>query len=162
MSRKKLLKLENLDDFIPLTIGDRINYVQAKTGLSGAKFCKEIDISTGNLNGLINDDSLPSSGLLARILEKYSVNINWVLTGKGPKYLQTEPEIGEDMDFTKEELLKIIDLAAGYQKEIRDLKDDINKLKEAVVLLKQQCQLTHQGLDRVDKHLKNTGTHSSK
>lgn len=87
MPRKKILKKEHLEDFIPLTTGDRINYIVADSGLNGSKFCKSIRISTGNLNGLINDDSQPSAKFCALILDLYEVNINWLLTGEGDPYI---------------------------------------------------------------------------
>ena len=92
MSRKKLLKSDQLPNFSPVTIGDRINYAAALKDLSSPQFCKMMEISTGNLNGLINDDSKPSAGFLARMLERLRINTNWLLTGEGPIFTSESTE----------------------------------------------------------------------
>lgn len=96
MSRKKLLKNDNIKDFIPVTIGDRINFFVASSGLTGGKFCKLMDISSGNLNGLINDDSQPSTKFLCRILDQFNLNVNWLLTGQGQMLCGPEVVLTDD------------------------------------------------------------------
>lgn len=88
MSRKKILKKEHLRSFLPKTIGDRINVVIADNELNGRKFCDIVEISSGNLSAIINDDSKPSAALLFRILDRFSVDTNWLLSGKGSMYLK--------------------------------------------------------------------------
>lgn len=87
MSRKKLLKSDKRGEFTPVTLGDRINYIIALEGISGAAFCREIKISTGNLYDYINDKVKPSADVLTRILVKFKhYNANWLLTGEGAPY----------------------------------------------------------------------------
>jgi len=83
MSRKKILKFEELEDFVPQTIGDRVNYVIAANRLNGAQFAKMIGISGGNLSSIINDDVNPSAHPLIQIFVRFGVDINWLLTGQG-------------------------------------------------------------------------------
>ncbi len=90
MSRKKILKKEQAKHFVPTSVGDRINYIIARQNLTSTAFSKLTGVSTGNLNGLINDDNKPSSKFLARMLELFNVNINWLLTGNGSKYIKPD------------------------------------------------------------------------
>jgi Bacteriophage CI repressor helix-turn-helix domain len=52
-------------------------------------FAKNAGIPTSTFQGYING-RLPHSEHLIRIRETYSVNINWLLTGKGEKYIREE------------------------------------------------------------------------
>jgi len=134
MSRKKLLKKEHLKLFIPVTIGDRINYVAANSGLTGSKFCKKVGISTGNLNGLINDDSNPSAKLCSRLLELYDININWLLSGEGEMIRREKSDIYNKVDMDEDleisELLKSAYriLKTGNQTAIEYFKQSIKYL----------------------------------
>ncbi len=94
MSRKKILKKDRIKHFTPVSVGDRINYIIAEQNLTSTAFSKLTGVSTGNLNGLINDDNKPSSKFLTRILELFNVNINWLLTGNGSKYIESDGHAG--------------------------------------------------------------------
>lgn len=107
MSRKKVLKLEELRDFRPETIGDRVNYIVASKRLSATDFSKLVGISTGNLNSIINDDSKPSAAFMLRILELFKVDINWLLTGIG------QPFVTQTSTDHPEEDPELADLLAG-------------------------------------------------
>ena len=80
-----------------------------------------------------------------------STYIDMLIQGRKLSGHKSEPKSGDIMDFTKEELLKIIGLAAGYQKDIRDLKDEIKELVKEIASLKAQCESTRSGLVEIVK-----------
>ena len=47
------------------------------------QFAQEIGVSGGNLNGWLKNKTKPGADALMAICEKFKVNINWLLTGKG-------------------------------------------------------------------------------
>lgn len=58
-----------------------------------SKFAREIGASSGNLGIWLRQakrgkEIYPSASVLYRILKRYSVNINWLLTGEGKKTLK--------------------------------------------------------------------------
>ena len=67
------------------------------------------------------------------------------------------PKNEDAMDFTKDELMKIMDLVGGFQKGIQELKDEIRCLAKEVTLLKKQCRATHGGLRVLTNEAKKEG-----
>lgn len=149
MSRKKILKKEQIKCFVPTSVGDRINYIIAQQDLTSTAFSKLAGVSTGNLNGLINDDSKPSSKFLARILELFNVNINWLLTGNGSKYIKLDghernedPEIADLLERTRriltsgnpiafdtlERNIRYFDYAVTTEERLRETENQVKKL----------------------------------
>ncbi len=149
MSRKKILKKEQIKYFVPTSVGDRINYIIAKQNLTSTAFSKLAGVSTGNLNSLINDDNKPSAKFLARILELFNVNINWLLTGNGSKYIKLDGhERGEDPEIadllerarrvltsdnpvafdTLERNIRYFDYAVTTEEKLRKAENQVKKL----------------------------------
>lgn len=150
MSRKKILKKDQIRHFTPTSVGDRINYIIAKQNLTSTAFSRLIGISTGNLNGLVNDDNKPSSKFLTRILELFNININWLLTGNGSKYIKPDgqerdedPEIADLLERAKRVLtsgnpvafdalernIRYFDHVVATEKRLRETEDRMKKLE---------------------------------
>ena len=56
--------------------------------LNKTKFAKEIGVSSGNLTDWIKGRTKPTAEVLVRIHEKFNININWLLTGKGDIFVK--------------------------------------------------------------------------
>ncbi len=161
MSRKKLLKYEKLKNFMPDTIGDRINYIVANSKLTGKKFCELVEISTGNLSGLINDDSKPSSGFLSRILKIFKVNINWILTGEGSPYIEGEETLetlGVDMEMDRllQMTRKVLESDTEYAKSLDANVRSFHKAIKTESMLKTQIQTMESRLNNIEKEMQKT------
>jgi len=64
-------------------VGKRIREYRKMIGLKGYQFAKKIGISQGSLSDIENEKSLPSADTLAKLENKTTVNILWVLLDKG-------------------------------------------------------------------------------
>ena len=91
----------------------------------------------------------------------------WICKDLGLVYdnmieIKPEPESEEPMELTRKEIIKLLNIAennssmaAGYQKDIRDLRDEIKDLAKEVASLKAQCESTRSGIvDIVKKRAK--------
>jgi transcriptional regulator with XRE-family HTH domain len=70
-----------------LTIGNRIEQIRHKKGLSQAKFAKTIGISRPALSAIENGLTKPSMPILNTIEYKYGFRLEWILTGDEPIYV---------------------------------------------------------------------------
>lgn len=78
MSRKKTPISEiNLN-----TIGGRIAFTRVKNNDSQKEFSIKTGISPGNISGIENNLSDPSYSAIMKVIEVYSVDVEWLLTGK--------------------------------------------------------------------------------
>lgn len=75
-----------------LSILDRIEKIRISEGLNKAQFEAVISKSSGYINTLRKNGSLPGSDVLIRLSENYpKYNMAWLMTGKG-EMLKQEPE----------------------------------------------------------------------
>lgn len=73
------------------TLNDRILSVRICKGLSQLDFSKIIGISRSSLSEIENGKTRPSADLIVGITTGFSdINTDWLLTGKGEMYRQTE------------------------------------------------------------------------
>lgn len=84
------------------TIGERIKQIRETADPSGKKITQETFGKSIGLNrntvfqyevGAIN----PSKRTLESICEKYNVSIDWLLTGEGEPYIDTEETFAEEL-----------------------------------------------------------------
>jgi len=66
---------------------ERLAELIAELGILKKDFAESIGVSTGNLSDWLSGKTEPSAKPLSRISEKYKVNLNWLVTGKGPMFL---------------------------------------------------------------------------
>lgn len=96
--------------------------VDHKAGGIKVQFADLLGIDPSYLNRWVNMGNLPSAEHLTNIARKLNVNINWLLTGEGPMYIEEShspmktPElslrslkIGELYEKADDELRKIVD-----------------------------------------------------
>lgn len=85
-------------------------------------FAEALGVWPSQIDNWVNKGSLPSAEHLANFAKKLNVNINWLLTGEGPMYIEEShspmktPElslrslkIGELYEKADDELRKIVD-----------------------------------------------------
>ncbi len=67
--------------------------IEDKTGGNKTKFAKELNITPGNFSKSISRKSVGIE-LIRKISIKFDVNINWIMTGEGFKYLNRNRYMG--------------------------------------------------------------------
>lgn len=83
MSNKKTTKKNNV--FSREKIGTRIREIRKP--LVYKEFAKKLGVSEGFVCEIEKGVKKPSAEMLFAIAEEYDYSINWLLTGKGPKYI---------------------------------------------------------------------------
>ena len=67
------------------TIGDRIKFIRGS--LTQVEFCKELGVYRNTLQKWEANGYFPDFESLLKLHKKFTVNINWLLTGEGNPYL---------------------------------------------------------------------------
>ncbi len=73
-----------------IEIGKRIKAIRKALGLRQEDFAKEIDFSCSFLSEAENAKYKPGLRFYNNILQKYNVNLNYLLTGKGEMFNKTK------------------------------------------------------------------------
>lgn len=105
------MDLENYD-----TIGKRLRYFrEEEIGEPREKFVHGLDITTRTLERYENDESYPDALFLTKLNAKYqeTINLDWLLTGRGNLYLASKPETAS----TKETSQEYYDVILGKMHE---------------------------------------------
>lgn len=66
----------------------RIRKIISEKGISDSQFARDTDYAQTTVANMFVRDSEPRSDLLEKIIEKYNVNPNWLLTGEGEMFKQ--------------------------------------------------------------------------
>ncbi|HOV15140.1 MAG TPA: S24 family peptidase, partial [Spirochaetota bacterium] len=108
--------------------------------LNQTAFAKQYHISINNINDIINNKINPSSQALQKIIKKYNINLNWLLTGEGSMTVGGDKksvivkadninlEIVDDSDDLIEVPILDIKASAGYGIDGEDYPDNKNML----------------------------------
>lgn len=81
-----------------MDINDRLKLIRANTKESQAKFCKRFDIPQQTYaNYELSKRSIPDE-IKTKLQQQIGVNLNWLITGKGPMYLDSAIERTEETD----------------------------------------------------------------
>jgi transcriptional regulator with XRE-family HTH domain len=68
------------------TLGERIKYLQRKSGNNQVKFAQSLGVSKGSLILYQSNKRKPDSSLLVTLCELYKVNPTWLLLGEGKPF----------------------------------------------------------------------------
>lgn len=93
------------------TIGQRLRYFREKEiGESREKFIQGLDITARTLERYENDESVPDGSFLTKLNSKYreSINLDWLLTGRGSLYIQHAHKALSSAEEDKEEYYDLI------------------------------------------------------
>lgn len=101
--------------------------VDHKAGGVKARFAELLGIDPSYLNRWVNDGSMPSAEHLTNIAEKLNVNINWLLTGKGPMHIDESQSPGRTPELSLRSL-KIGELYDNADEELRQIVDRVLKI----------------------------------
>ncbi len=123
---------DNMD--MNIETGNRIKSLRVEKGWSQDELGKKLNLDQGTISKMERGESEPTSKTLRMLKEIFGVTIDWIITGKGPKYplpLETNEEIMEIIDdFTENEPFMIAVLAYAYDYKARHLKEFLKKKTE--------------------------------
>ncbi len=88
-----------------MDFGERLVDVREYLGFNQLSFAQKLDLAPQSLSRYEKNKVKPSIELLKKLLNKFEININWILTGDGEKLLKSELSIQN----TKSELITNID-----------------------------------------------------
>ncbi len=71
-------------------ISKRIAQIQEEIGLNGIDFADQLGTSASFLSDIKNQQKKPSIEILAKLSEKFNINIDWLLRGIGDMFYETE------------------------------------------------------------------------
>jgi transcriptional regulator with XRE-family HTH domain len=160
------------------SIGKRLENLVLKLGITKTAFAEGIKVSQPYISKLIAGKGEPSERLIDDIVEKYSVNKDWLLTGAGGeknmlipedmRYMQTVEKLGQEKnEFKKFYLNMMMGLPDEYwdyiykefkkfdkeikSNEIHDAKANHNPLFDGIPDTPEELEKMYPVIDMKDK-----------
>ena len=107
-----------------MTIGKRIKELKTRLKITSAEMANELDIPVRTIGSYERDEAQAGAKFFNALIEKYQVNINWLLTGIGNMFISSKTEIDvkylaqieQQLNLTAEELdglIQILDADAS-------------------------------------------------
>lgn len=101
-----------------MTIGKRIKELKAKLRITSSEMAKELDIPVRTIGSYERDEAQAGAKFFNALIEKYQVNVNWLLSGNGNMFISSKTEIDvkylaqieQQLNLTTEELDALIDI----------------------------------------------------
>jgi transcriptional regulator with XRE-family HTH domain len=89
---------------------ERLKAARETIGVNQTEFANTLGVAPSFISGIERDKKDVSRELLEKLIEKYHINANWILTGEGEMFLSQKPEVTAKTVFeipllTKEQLL---------------------------------------------------------
>ena len=99
-------------------IGKRIKELRAELHLTASEIAEKLDIPVRTIGSYEREEAQPGSKFFNALIEKYNVNINWLLTGKGNMFISKIMEMDmtfiayfqETFNLTEQEVTGLIDI----------------------------------------------------
>lgn len=92
-----------------MSIGKRIKELKAELKLTSAELAASLQIPTRTIGSYERDEAQPGPKFLNALICKFGININWLLTGKGNKYISKKQEAEMNYIANLQEKLKLTD-----------------------------------------------------
>ena len=73
-----------------MTIGAHLKELRKKLNITAKELALTTDIPVRTIGGYERNENPPNGKFLTKLIEKYNVNINWFLTGKGNMFISLE------------------------------------------------------------------------
>jgi len=124
------------------TINERIAIVADLKSKTQEEFAKSIKLSKTGCSNLLLGKSQPSLNTIQTIVNKYNINANWLLTGKGTMYNEIENKV-EGI---------VSDAGVGYVRTLKKTENStstmelLQQLKSENELLRDQVRAWQSGL----------------
>ena len=81
------------------TIGERFKHFRNELlRLSQKELANELELSSQAISGIENNKNLPATQTLIKLIVKYNLNINWLLTGEDEMLISYENVRKSDLD----------------------------------------------------------------
>ncbi len=101
-----------------MTIGKRIKELKARLNITSAEMAKALDIPVRTIGSYERDEAQAGAKFFNALIEKYKVNVNWLLTGNGSMFISAKSDIDvkylakieQQFDLTAEELEGLIQI----------------------------------------------------
>lgn len=111
-----------------MAISDRIKYIRG--GLTQKQFADKLGVSLGAVQHWEINNQVPKGDILVRFMEVFGVNINWLLTGDGERYLNSStPKHRENSSVIKIVDLEHDDVIKKFNDKPRSKEANINLLR---------------------------------
>ena len=103
---------DSRDPQIAQEISERLKEIRTKSGLSQAKFAKELGVSQGNVATWEKGTSLPGALALHAINQKFNCPIDWILTGSTSTIINMDalPAINKKAEAIDPDLKEMCDI----------------------------------------------------
>ncbi len=101
-----------------MTIGKRIKELKTILHLTSLEMANELSIPVRTIGSYERDEAQPGPKFLNALIDKFCVNINWLLSGRGNMFITKKAEkdiayiaqLQERLKLTNEELNGLIDI----------------------------------------------------
>ena len=90
-------------------IKDRVTAVRTSLGLSGRKFAKQLGYNSSTLSLIESGHSAVTDRLIKSICAKFSVNEEWLRTGKGDMFVPKQVPSADQADVVTDFIQSVID-----------------------------------------------------
>lgn len=87
----------------------RIKEIRKKIGCTQKEFADTIGISQGHLSKIERGEYIPDKPILISIAYSYRINLDWLLTGEGPMWLESPDQCERDKQDIGESIKTWID-----------------------------------------------------
>ena len=133
-----------------MNIGDRLKLLRKCLNLSAKEMADSLNIPVRTIGGYERGENPPNEKFLTQLILVHNVNINWLLSEKGPMFIQEKntanyinlpsnisPDEAESIlkiienDITREMVLKFIKAKNGDMKSIDSLIQNFTGIKVA-------------------------------
>lgn len=113
-------------------MNERIRAVRAKARISQEKFANSLNLSRQYVALLETGERVPSDRTISDICRVYSVREEWLRTGSGDPYIQTEPDPVEQLVTEKNLPPRMVELLNRVMTLDPDVQESIVKLVENI------------------------------
>lgn len=76
-----------------MDIGKRVKELKRSLKITSRELAEAIDIPVRTIGSYERNEALPGPKFLNALFEKYHVNINWLITGKGEMFTSSKTEV---------------------------------------------------------------------
>ena len=87
------IKMKNKEKAIKTTIGKRFRDIRNQIGLKQNEFAKQLGCGRSNISQIESGNNLPSGIILITLKSKYNVSLDWLFSGEGSMFIETENDI---------------------------------------------------------------------